>query len=123
MLGGMARRVASGKPQRPHVERLRVADRPVLVAELRADPDDMPRPGQRGELATARDVVVVEVCLDHVRDPDVELAGRREVRVDVATRIDDRGDAGGLVGHQSRQVTQSLDPELTYLHQFESTSI
>ena len=104
------------------VEGVVVADRAVLVAKLGAGPDHVSGAGQGGEIAGARDVVVVEVGLDHVGDPDVQLAGRREVDVDVPARIDDCGDPGGLVGDEGRQVTEPFDPELADLHAAESTA-
>ena len=72
--------------------------------------------GQRGEIAAARDVVVVEVRLDDVGDADIEVAGRREINIDVPAWIDDRGDAGALIGDEGRQMTQPFDPELADLH-------
>ena len=108
--------------RRADVERLAVADGAVLVAQLRAGADHVARAGQGGEVATARHVVVVEMGLDDVGDPDVELAGRREVDVDVAARVDDRGDTGGLVGDERRQVAEALDPELADLHRLDRSS-
>ena len=91
VLRRVARRLENGEPQLAHVERLAVADRPVLVSELRTRSDHVRRAGQRGEVPPARDVVVVEVRLDDVTDSKVVLAGRIEIDVDVAPRIDDRG--------------------------------
>jgi hypothetical protein len=54
--------------------------------------------------------------LDDVRDPDVELSGRREVDVDVPPRIDDRGHPGDIVGDERRQVPKPFDAELADLH-------
>src|SRR5207253_5565834 len=116
VFGRVARRVAGGEPEAADVERLAIADRAVLVAELRAGADHVARPGQRGEVATARDVVVVEVRLDDVGDPDVEIAGGREVDVDVPPRVDDRGDAGGLIGNERREMPEPFDAELADLH-------
>ena len=48
----------------------------------------------------ARDVVGVRVGLEHVLDPHAEVAGEREVLLDVELRVDDRGDAGVLVADQ-----------------------
>ena len=67
VLGRVARGVERPEPDRTDIERLAVAGRPVLVAQLRPGADDVRRAGQRRELAAARDVVVVEVRLDDVR--------------------------------------------------------
>jgi hypothetical protein len=64
-----------GEPEGPDVERLAVARAAVLVAQLGPCPDDVRRPGQRGELTAARDVVVVEMRLDDVGDPQVGRSG------------------------------------------------
>ena len=48
------------------------------------------------------------------------IRGRRpappEVDVDVSPRVDDRGDAGRLVGHERRQVPEPFDPVLGDAH-------
>ena len=80
--------------------------------QLRPGPDDVGRPGQRREVAAARDVVVVEVGLDDVGDPQAGGPGRVEVDVDVAPRIDDRRRAGRLIGDQRREMPEPLDPVL-----------
>ncbi len=122
MLGSVAGRVAGREPQRADVERLAVARRGVVVAKLRSGADHVPRPGQGREVAPARDVVVVEMGLDDMGDPDVELTGRREIDVDVPARVDDRGDAGDIVGDERRQMPEPLDPELADLHAHERST-
>ena len=116
VLRRVARRLENGEPQLANVERLAVADRPVLVGELRTRPDDVRRAGQGGELAPARDVVVVEVRLDDVADPKVVLARRIEIDVDVAPRIDDRGEPRRLIGDQGREVPEPFDAVAGDLH-------
>ena len=116
MLRGVARRVQSGEPQLADVERLAVADRPVLVGELRTRPDDVRRAGQGGQVPPARDVVVVEVRLDDVADPKVVLARRIEIDVDVAPWIDDRGETRRLIGDQGREMPEPVDRELAEEH-------
>ena len=59
-----------------------------LVRQLGPRPDDLLCAGDRGELAGTRDVVVVEVRLDDVRDAQVALMGSGEVDVDVAPRVE-----------------------------------
>ena len=48
--------------------------------------------------------------------------GRLEVDVDVATRIDDRGDARRLVGDQRRQMAEAVDRELRDTHRRERST-
>ena len=74
-------------------------------------------PVERGELAATRHVVVVEVRLDDVGDPQVGRPRGVEVDVDVATRIDDGGDARRLVGDERGQVPEPLDPVLRDAHE------
>ena len=93
-----------------------VARAAMLVAQLGPRPDDVRRSGQRSELTAARDVVVVEMRLDDVGDPEIGLAGRIEVDVHVPARVHDRGRAARLVGDERRQVPQPLDPERPNQH-------
>ena len=60
--------------------------------------------------------------LDDVRDPDIQIAGRREIDVHIAARVDDCGDAGGLVGDEGGEMTEPLDPELANLHRREPST-
>jgi hypothetical protein len=71
--------------------------------------DDVVRARQRGKLAATGDVVVVEMRLDDVADADVRGSGGVEVDVDVATRVDDRRQAGRLVGDERREVAEAID--------------
>ncbi len=116
VLGRVPGRVERPEAEGPDVERLAVADRPVLVRELGAGADDVGRTGQRGELAAARDVVVVEMGLDDVADPQAGRPRRLEVDVDVAPRVDDRGGARRLIGDERRQMAEPLDPVLGDTH-------
>ena len=124
--GDVLRRVAGGledrEPQGAHVEGLAVMHRPVLVGKLRAGADHVAGAGQRGQLAAAGDVIVVEVRLDDVADPDIGGACSVKVDVDVATRVDDRSQAGRLVGDQRREVAETIDDELAQEHRGERTS-
>ncbi len=86
------------------------------VAELRAGPDHLLGAGRRGELAATRDVVVVEVGLEDVADPDVELGGGGEVAVDVAAGVDDDRQPGFLVHHQCREMAEAVKDEPTDQH-------
>jgi hypothetical protein len=57
--------------------------------------------GARGQLAIARDVVGVDVGVDHVGDRQPARAGERDVVVHVGVgRIDDRGHARPLAADQ-----------------------
>ena len=116
VLGGVAGRVEGREPDRSEVERVAITGRLVRVAELGAGPDDVAGTGQRGELAATRHVVVVEVGLEDVADPQARLASRIEVDVDVAPRVDDRGHAGLVVGDEGREMTEPLDPVLGDAH-------
>ena len=93
----------------------------MVVREPRPGADHVRRAGQRGELAAAGDVVVVEVRLDDVADAEVALARGIEVDVDVAARIDDRGEAGRLVGDERGEVAETVDHELSDQHPGEGT--
>jgi hypothetical protein len=88
----------------------------MFVPEVGPCPNDVAGCRQGGELAAARHVVVVEVRLDDVRDPDVQLASRGEIHVDIAAWVDDRGDAGDVVRNEGRQMPEPFDPELAKLH-------
>ena len=116
VLGGVTGGVAGGESERAHIEGIAVADRPVLVAQLRPRPDHVAGSGLRRKVAAARDVVVVKVGLDDMADPDVELAGRGEIHVHIATRVDDGGNAGALVGDERREMPEPFDPELADQH-------
>ena len=112
----VAGRVERGKPKIPHVERLAMPHRLVLVTQLGARPDPVTRPRQRGQLASAGHVVVVKMRLDDVGDAQVALPGRGQVHVDVPPGVDDRGDARIVVGEQRREVPQTVDDELLDPH-------
>ena len=55
-------------------------------------------------------------------DPDIGGACSVKVDVDVATRVDDRSQAGRLVGDQRREVAETIDDELAQEHRGERTS-
>jgi hypothetical protein len=95
----------------------------MLVGELGARPDDVRRAGQRGELPAAGDVVVVEMRLDDVADPEIALAGEVEVDVDVAARVDDGGETGRVVRDHRGQVAEPVDRELAEEHRREGTTM
>ena len=86
----MSGRLERHEPQSADGERFLVADvvTAPLVRQLGPRPDDLLCAGDRGELAGTRDVVVVEVRLDDVRDAQVALMGSGEVDVDVAPRVE-----------------------------------
>ena len=116
VLGGVAGRVERLEPERTEVEALPVANRVMLVAELGPGADDVARARQRGKLPAARDVVVVQVRLDDVRDPEAARARRVEIDVDVASRVDHRRHTGRLVRDERAEVAQALDHELLQPH-------
>ena len=58
----------------------------------------------------------MQVRLDDVGDPHAGGTRGGEVDVDVAARIDDRGDPGRLVDDERRQVAEPLDPVLRDAH-------
>ncbi len=122
VLRRMARRLEDREPQGTYVEALAVTNGPVVVGQLRPGADNVARAGQRGQLPAAGDVIVVEVRLDDVADPDVRGAGGIEVDVDVAARVDDRRQAGRLVGDKRREVAEAIDDELAEQHRGERTS-
>ena len=74
MLRRVPGRIERGEAERPDVERVAVRGSADARTQLRAGADDVGRAGQRRQLAPARDVVVVEVRLDDVGDPQVALA-------------------------------------------------
>ena len=114
VLGRVSGRVEGLEPEPPDVERRRRREPAgARSASAGAGADDVRRAGQRGELAAARHVVVVEVRLEDVADAQAAPGGRVEVDVDVAARVDDRGDPRVLVRDQRRQVAQACDRELT----------
>ena len=116
VLGRVPGRVERPEADRPDLEGLAVADRAVLVCQLGAGADDVGRAGQGREVAAARDVVVVEVGLDDVADPQTGGPCRLEVDVDVAPRIHDRRGPGRLIGDERRQMAEPLDPVLGDTH-------
>ena len=62
------------------------------------------------------DEVRVQVGEEDVRDTQAVLRGERQVLLDVALRIDDRGGAGGLVADQVRGMGQAVQIELVEDH-------
>ena len=116
VLGRVPRRVERPEADGPHLEGLAVADRPVLVRQLRPGPDDVGRAGQRREVAATRDVVVVEMGLDDVADPQAGSPGRLEIDVDIAARIHDRGRPRRLIGDEGGEMAEPVDPILGDTH-------
>ena len=116
VLRGVARCVERGEAQLAHVERVAVVDRPVLVLELGPGPDDVLGAGQGGQVAGARDVVVVEVRLDDVGDAQLVARGIGQVDVDVAARIHDDREPRCLVGDEGREVSEPFDAVAGDLH-------
>ena len=104
VLRGVPRRVERPEADRADLEGLAVAQPAGARGELGAGADDVGRAGQRRELATARDVVVVEVRLDDVGDAQIRVARGVEIDVDVATRVDDAAAPPRLVGEERREV-------------------
>jgi hypothetical protein len=72
----------------------------VVVAGLGVAVDVDRRARGGGEAPVTGDVVGVGVGLEHVLDAHPHVARQPEVLVDVQLRVDDRGDAGGLVADQ-----------------------
>ena len=64
------------------------------------------------EGARARDVVVVNVRLERVRDEHAEARGRPEIRVDVPVRVDEKGNAGVGVRDEIARVPEAGVEEL-----------
>ena len=124
MLGRVSGRLERHEPQSADGERFLVADvvTAPLVRQLGPRPDYLLCAGDRGELAGTRDVVVVEVRLDDVRDAQVALMGSGEVDVDVAPRVDDGCETGVFVGDQRREMAQPFDLELSEEHRPRITS-
>jgi hypothetical protein len=116
VLGGVARRIERSEADRPHLEDLAVVGRAMLVTQLGARPDEMRGASQRRKVPPARDVVVVEMRLDDMRDAHTRGGRGTQVDVDVAPRIDHRGDARLVVDDQRREVAESLDPVLGDTH-------
>ncbi len=116
MLGRVTWRLQRGHAQAPDVDGLAVADRLEGGAKLGCGADDVRGAGQRGQLAGTRDVVVVEVGLQHVADAQAPPRDLVEVDVDVTPGIDDRRLAAGLVDEQRAQVAQARQVELADLH-------
>ena len=71
---------------------------------------------RRSELVPTRDVVVVQMRFEDVRDAESTRARRVEVDVDVTSRVDHHGDASRLVGDQRAEVSEPLDDELLEAH-------
>ncbi|WP_418605553.1 hypothetical protein [Georgenia sp. SUBG003] len=74
------------------LDHVAVTDAGPLEGHLVVGVDVVRRPGLPGEGVAAGDVVVVDVGLEHVGDPDAGTGGRIEDAVDVALRVDDEGD-------------------------------
>ena len=89
VLGRVPRSVERPEPDRAHAKGgSPSAAGLLLVGEMGARTDDVRRPGQRCDLATARDVVVVQVRFDHVGDAQICRArSLGNVDVDVAARV------------------------------------
>src|SRR5580765_7353068 len=66
-----------------------------------------------------RDEVGMEVREDDMGDAQAMLLGERQVLLNVALRIDHRGDAGGLVADQIRRVREAIQIKLVEDHALE----
>src|SRR4029079_10502823 len=112
----VARGAERGEPEGPDVEGVAVPDGSVLIAELRTGTDHVAGARQGRQIAAAGDVVVVQMGLDDVADPEVGFARGIEVGIDVPAWIDDRRQARRLVADERGQMAESLDPELADQH-------
>ena len=113
MWPGVSRAVESERADR---DGLTVGQAMVGSPELGSGADDVDRVGLRGELASAGHVIVVEMRLEDVADPQLPPAGRREIDIDVAAGVDDGRNAGRFIGDEGADVAQTLDDELLHEH-------
>ena len=108
-------RVAGGVPgaQREAPERhvLPVPQRVEVELEVGVVGGVDPGPRLLGQLARARDEVVVDVGFDRARDAQAEIVGAVEVLGDVAQRIHHHGFAGVGIGDQIARVSQLASGE------------
>lgn len=106
-VGQVRRRVAGGVDRRDRErsggDALAVADAVALEANRVVGVENVGGATVLGECQPARDVVVVNVRLEHVGDRHV--AGHVQHAVDVALGIDDDGD--GAVGHEIGPVPEA----------------
>jgi len=116
VLGRVPGRLEGDDPQVPDEELLTIGQRPVLESQLGPTTDDVLRADRRGKLPAARHVVVVEVRLEDMRDPDALRTGRRDIDIDIAAWIDDGRESPALIGDEGREVTKARQGELADEH-------
>src|SRR5262249_41597377 len=76
--------------------------------------DQVPRPGGPGQGEPAAEVVVVDVRLGDVSDPDAVPAGAVEHPVDITLRVDDK--CRPAVVHQVAAVAKGRRLDLQHFH-------
>src|SRR5688572_17451561 len=116
----MLRRVAGGgndrEVQPADLDRVALADAAVLVPEPSACADHVVGAGRGGQVPSSRDVVVVQVGLEDMGDPQVEAARLVEIDIDVAPGVDDGGEAGRFVADEGGQMPEAVNGVLADQH-------
>jgi hypothetical protein len=74
------------------------------------------RPDAIAQLDVASDEIGVEMCEEHVRDPQPMLFGKRQVLIDVTLRVDDSGPPGQFVADEIRRMRETVEIELLEKH-------
>ena len=112
VLRRMSRRRDASDEKLAHFDRISVRVRCVRIHQCRARSSVDGDRAQVGEGARARDIVVVDVRLERVRDQDAETRGRGEVRFDLPVGIDQERHARVGVGDEVASVSKARVEEL-----------
>ena len=75
-----------------------------------------PGPGQRCQLATATDEIVVDVRLEDMRDAEALSARHLLILIDVAKRVDESGHSASFRNQQVGAVAKTFIDEFAHLH-------
>ncbi len=116
VLGCVARRREDPEQYVADGERVAVANGVMVELQARIRAGDDARANQGGQLAAAAHKIVVDMCLEDVRDTRAFGLRGVDVVIDVAQWIDQRSNTMGLRNHQMGAVAQALVDELAYSH-------
>ena len=112
VLGCVPWRRDAAHAERADIEALSVAQHLMRVLDLRVGSREDGDRSQLGEHTRSRQVVVVNVRLERVRDEDVHRRCGREIRIDGTVGIDQERDAGIGIRDEVARVAESRVEEL-----------
>ena len=113
----MPRRANGTDSGAPHLNHIAVSERRKRILGSGFRPEVDRRPGPVSELQMTGEKIGVEVRQKDVTDREVVVAGKRQVLIDVALRVDNRGRLRRFVADQVRRVRQAVEIELMQEHE------